>query len=545
MLATGLKRLNCLLLTAALTACGGSGTNTGSKNTVFTPTASTWQSGVFANESSYKDFCAAPRAGTDPFTRQTYPDKTGTAMQEKMWLRSWSNNTYLWYNEITDRDPTSYNVLEYFDLLKTNQRTASNALKDNFHFYQATDEYNTVSQSGVSSEYGINWEFGSTRVPRSLTVRFTEAGSPAANAGVTRGLKLNKIDNIDFINTNNSNNIDRINEALFPSDRGLSHTFSFTDPNNNNATVEVELTSANIVLDYVPQHKIIDLAQGTAGYVQFNAFNRTAQQDLIDAFDEFSQANVSELIIDLRYNGGGLLAMSSQLAYMVAGEAQTNNAIFETTQFNDKHQTIDPITKNQLEPTPFYHRQIDWVSSTFTNTLPSLNLARVFVLTTDSTCSASEAFINGLRGINVDVIQIGNTTCGKPYGFYPQDNCGTTYFTVQFKGVNDKGFGEYSDGFSPKSNPQFDAEIKGCDVDDDFTQALGEPSEALLANALYYAESGSCRPQLQTVKTRTLQSEQYDASDSIAIKSPNAMLEHNKIYSLITDANSEQTSKED
>ena len=66
--------------------------------------------------------------------------------------------------------------------------------------------------------------------------------------------------------------------------------------------------------------------------------------------------------------------------------------------------------------------------------MPALDLERVFVLTTASTCSASEAIINSLRGINVEVIQIGSTTCGKPYGFYPQDNCGTTYFTIQFAG---------------------------------------------------------------------------------------------------------------
>ena len=56
-----------------------------------------------------------------------------------------------------------------------------------------------------------------------------------------------------------------------------------------------------------------------------------------------------------------------------------------------------------------------------------------------------------LRGIDIEVIQIGSTTCGKPYGFYGLDNCGTTYFTVQFRGVNAKGYGDYSDGFSPSN----------------------------------------------------------------------------------------------
>ncbi len=67
----------------------------------------------------------------------------------------------------------------------------------------------------------------------------------------------------------------------------------------------------------------------------------------------------------------------------------------------------------------------------------------MFVLTGPNTCSASESIINALQGVDVEVIQIGSTTCGKPYGFYPQDNCGTTYFSVEFKGVNAKGFGDY------------------------------------------------------------------------------------------------------
>ena len=69
--------------------------------------------------------------------------------------------------------------------------------------------------------------------------------------------------------------------------------------------------------------------------------------------------------------------------------------------------------------------------------MPTLNLTRVYVLTTADTCSASESIINGLKGAGVTVNQIGVTTCGKPYGFYPQDNCGTTYFSIEFRGVNE------------------------------------------------------------------------------------------------------------
>jgi hypothetical protein len=117
----------------------------------------------------------------------------------------------------------------------------------------------------------------------------------------------------------------------------------------------------------------------------------------------------------------------------------------------------------------------------------------VFVLTTSSTCSASESIINSLQGVNVQVIQVGSTTCGKPYGFYPTDNCGVTYFSIQFQGVNAKNFGNYPDGFTPQNTltPQ-GVPVLGCSVADDFTHALGDSAEGLLASALGYQATGVC-----------------------------------------------------
>jgi hypothetical protein len=117
----------------------------------------------------------------------------------------------------------------------------------------------------------------------------------------------------------------------------------------------------------------------------------------------------------------------------------------------------------------------------------------VYVITGPDTCSASEAIMNGLRGVNVQVIQIGSTTCGKPYGFYATDNCGTTYFTIQFRGINAKNFGDYTDGFSP-ANTQAGAGtiVPGCSVADDFSRALGNPLETRLAVALDHQSGQGC-----------------------------------------------------
>ena len=83
--------------------------------------------------------------------------------------------------------------------------------------------------------------------------------------------------------------------------------------------------------------------------------------------------------------------------------------------------------------------------------------------------------------MGVTVQLVGSTTCGKPYGFFPQDNCGTTYFAIQFQGVNFLGFGDYADGFTPT-----------CAVADDFSHALGDPAENQLEVALGLRNTGAC-----------------------------------------------------
>ena len=102
--------------------------------------------------------------------------------------------------------------------------------------------------------------------------------------------------------------------------------------------------------------------------------------------------------------------------------------------------------------------------------------------------------MNGLRGVGVEVIQIGSTTCGKPYGFYATDNCGTTYFTIQFRGVNALDFGDYTDGFSPSNTPGAagPAVLPGCSIADDFTKLLGDQTEDRLAMALAHRDGQAC-----------------------------------------------------
>ena len=154
-----------------------------------------------------------------------------------------------------------------------------------------------------------------------------------------------------------------------------------------------------------------------------------------------------------------------------------------------------PITRpssTPLAPEPFYNTTLGF-SAPEGQPLPSLDLQRVFVLTGEESCSASELIMNGLRGIDFEVIQIGSTTCGKPYGFYGIPNCGEVYFTIQFQGVNEKGFGDYTDGFSPQNTVgAAGVLVPGCSVADDYDAGFGDTTEDRFAAALAYRDTQSC-----------------------------------------------------
>lgn len=108
-----------------------------------------WTQGVFEDEDNFKDFCEVPRTGTD-IDGDSWPDKPGSTLHENHWLRSWSNNTYLWYDEIQDQNPANFNdPLDYFDVLKTTAVTSSGNPKDRFHYTYDTDVYEQLVSSAL------------------------------------------------------------------------------------------------------------------------------------------------------------------------------------------------------------------------------------------------------------------------------------------------------------------------------------------------------------------------------------------------------------
>jgi len=459
-------------------SCGGSTDNSSN-----TSGSTTWKAGVFAAASTFAAQCASPRTGTDPGTGRPYPDKAGSTLTENNWLRSWTNELYLWYREVPDQNPASYATADYFNLLKTTATTASGNPKDKFHFTYPTPQWEALSQSGVQAGYGAQWVVISSRPPRNVVVAYTDPNSPATASSVNlaRGAQVLRVDGVDLVNATDSASINILNEGLFPSSSGASHTFSVLDLGSGTPR-NVTMVATDVTETPVQNVETVGTRGGRVGYMLFNDHIATAEPLLISAFSQLQGAGVSDLVLDIRYNGGGYLDIASEVAYMIAGAGPTAGQGFESTVFNDKNTTTDPVTGERLTPVPF-HATSQGFSGPDGQPLPALNLTRVFVLTGPDTCSASESIVNGLRGVGVTVIQIGTTTCGKPYGFYPQDNCGTTYFSIEYQGVN-------AQGTNTVSSPG--VRLPGCSVGDDFSRGLGDTREARFAAALGYRDDQSC-----------------------------------------------------
>lgn len=519
-----------ITIATLLSACGGGG---GSPSPASPPSASAnTQSGSYTEPpavraSSVAQQCQAPRpTGTmDPMRERPYGDVQGSLTTEKLWIRGFVNETYLWYQDVVPLDPATFTigasapyinpsdnrssmftlasnrdvVDAYFNSQRSLQLTSSGKPRDQFHFTYGTEEWIAMSTAGSSLGFGFELAMVSKSRPREVRVAYVQPATPASANGLARGAKFISVNGVDVAN----GAPDTLNEGMFSPTAGKSYSFEVLDVGSSIPRT-ITMVAATVTSTPVQNVRTLPAPYDKVGYMQFNDHISTAESQLIAAINQLNAANngtgVSDLVLDLRYNGGGLLSIASELAFMIAGPATTSGKVFERYAFNDKN----PFNVSTAQSTMAFHSKTQGFSVEPGQALPNLGLRRVFVLTGSGTCSASEAIINGLTGAGVEVILVGNATCGKPYGFYPQDNCSVTYFAVQFQGVNQLGFGDYADGFVPGGTGSPANQLKGCVVADDLSKPLGDSAEARLAAALQYRENGTCPPAKVAAQQRGL-----------------------------------------
>ena len=364
---------------------------------------------------------------------------------------------YFWYRLSPRPSPASYGDVSSFfrALLYTGSEPAFPA--DRWSGFESTASFNRFFGDGQNLGFGVSVAglevTGRPDLP--LYVRGVDPGSPAAAAGVQRGdrvLALNGRNTADIISADDFS-------ALTASETGQVLDLRVQRGFN---TLDLRLVSTVYAIAPVGDAQVFTSPGGRrVGYLPVKNMISQALAPMDTAFAQFKAAQVQDLVLDLRYNGGGLVSVGAQLASYVAGQAAPASN-YAALLFNDQHASSNQTYR-------------------FNALSNGLALSRVYVLTGPRTCSASEQVINGLRGVGVEVIAVGDTTCGKPVGFVPTSRCGQTYSVVNFESVNARNEGRYWDGFDAS-----------CPVAEDWQAAQGSVDDPLRWTATWLADGGSC-----------------------------------------------------
>ncbi len=348
---------------------------------------------------------------------------------------------YLWNDQIPDVNVADYASADA--LLKA----MMNRELDKWSYIEKEETYDALFDKGQYEGYGFRMAFDPED---NLRVAFVYKDSPFGRSGVQRAWIINKIDGKavkDLIASST------LNTAL----EGNSHTFEMIRPDGSAITETVSKTTIGI--NTVLTDKVFEASNTAVGYLAFNSFLATSEEELKVSFQRFKSANVQELIIDLRYNGGGRVNIAEWMASNIIGNLGTGKNFLQYKYNKDKAE------ENDLQ-VPFDKAEIP------------LNLDRVVFITSGSSASASELLINGLRPF-VNVTLIGDDTYGKPVGSFKFPFEGYAINPISFKVLNDQGIGEYYEGLKADAF-----------VEDDLRHDLGDPDELRLKEALYYIENG-------------------------------------------------------
>jgi carboxyl-terminal processing protease len=401
--------------------------------------------------------CQKKLDATSPAIGSTATDTGSVTAKIKDSSLLYAKDLYLWYNQI----PSTFNAQNYADpnAIMEAIRAYSNepgftAPVDRWSFAYKQTDWDNVS-SGVSQDFGLGIFF---RASDDLRVKSVESASPAGKAGIRRGWRITKINGSTSITTSDAD-INLIVKNVFQSN---STSFTFQKPDGT--TTNITLNAATYQEHPVILDSVYTVANKKVGYFAFNSFlgdTTEIYNNFQKIFNRFSQQSVQDVIIDLRYNGGGYVDVSEKLADYL-GNASADGNLMMTQKYNDKYTRYNTSTT--------FHK------------LGLVNLNRVFFIVSNSTASASELLINNLKPY-LDVKLVGpSNTYGKPVGFFPVPVGDWYVFPVSFRTTNKNGEGNYFNGLNVDSK-----------VADGLDKDWGDVNEACLASALKYISSGSFR----------------------------------------------------
>jgi carboxyl-terminal processing protease len=374
-------------------------------------------------------------------------------------VRGVMDDIYFWYREIPGVDPVEFDspaaylhAIRYRPLDETFSYIAPRA---------ATEAFFSESQF-------VGFGFSSTFfAPGELRVTDVMPNSPAREANLSRGDRIVEINGRTIEALHNAGELDG---AFGPSEPGVEADIVIV---RGSTRFRARVSKRVVTIPSVSSTQVYSTDGREVGYLFFRNFVTPSYEALDVAFSEFRARGIRDLVLDVRYNGGGLVGVAQHLASLVGG-TRTEGQVFTEYFHNDKNVSLNGVTRFE----PKSH---------------ALGLDRLIVITTRASASASELVINALKPF-IPVIVVGSRTYGKPVGQYQISFCDKTLAPVSFALRNANGEGDFFGGIPPT-----------CPAADDLEHQIGDTHEASLREALTVVATGNCssRPTADIMRKAT------------------------------------------
>jgi len=379
-----------------------------------------------------------------------------TTSGKNLYVRDVMSDIYLWYATMPNVNPTAYESPEAFL-----EAVRYKALDSHFSYITSRAANDAFYSDSQFIGFGLSTSLNESEM-RVLQV-FPD--SPALEAGLSRGDRIVEIGGQTVASLVASGDID---SAFGPSEIGVESDIAFV--NQAGTRREAHIVKRLVTIPTVSLTKVYNVGGRRIGYIFFRNFVQPSYEALDTAFAELATAGLDDLVLDLRYNGGGLVSVAQHLASYIGGK-RTDGLVFAEYFHNDRNTFRNHIIR--FEPKP-----------------QALTLDRLIVVTTGGSASASELVINALRPF-IPVVVIGSRTYGKPVGQYGIEFCDKLFAVVSFALRNANGQGDFFDGFPPD-----------CAAPDDADHQLGDPTEGSLKEALTFATTNACSARPLTPQTK-------------------------------------------
>jgi carboxyl-terminal processing protease len=379
---------------------------------------------------------------------QTSPSNCSTTSQN-LWVRDQLSTYYYWYQFLpANVNPAGFNSPETY-LEAVRYRPI-----DNFYSYITSAAANDAFYN--DSQF-VGFGFRQEYMPDAIRVLQVYDDSPALEAGLSRGDRITTINgqSVAALIANGT-----IANAFGASEAGVAAQIEFQTQSGERK--QAQMVKRLVTIPTVSVTRVVEVDGRRVGYLMFNNFVRPSVAALSDAFATLKAAGATELVLDLRYNGGGLVDVAVHLASLIGG-TRTSGQVMINYVHNDKVGAV-------LNKTTRFNQTPE----------QTLNLQQLVVITTRSSASASEVIINSLRPY-IPVTVVGDTTYGKPVGQYGLNFCDKVLVPVAFALKNANNEGDFFDGIPAN-----------CAAADDTSHQLGDAAEASYAEALTVIRTGSC-----------------------------------------------------